>query len=102
MFINLHFKKNYPHFKKIIFISKKKLIAIDLSKQHAFDADPKVIQQINFTGNLDQAGNIFYYLGFSQGLIRKLWILFHLALALGNCWGFCQRKPVFPLMCVSK
>ena len=28
------------------------MIAIDLSKQQALDADPKVIQQINFTGNL--------------------------------------------------
>ena len=30
-----------------------KLIAIDLRKQQALDAEPKVIQQINFTGNLD-------------------------------------------------
>ena len=30
-----------------------KIIAIDLSKQHALDSDPKAIQQINFTGNLD-------------------------------------------------
>ena len=28
------------------------MIAIDLSKQHALDADPRAIQQINFTGNL--------------------------------------------------
>ena len=33
------------------------MIAIDLSKQQALDADPKAIQQINFTGNLDRAGN---------------------------------------------
>ena len=32
-----------------------KMIAIDLSKQQALDADPKAIQQINFTGNLDLA-----------------------------------------------
>ena len=32
-----------------------KMIAIDLSKQQAVDADPKAIQQINFTCNL--AGN---------------------------------------------
>ena len=31
------------------------MIAIDLSKQQAVDADPKAIQQINFTCNL--AGN---------------------------------------------
>ena len=30
---------------------------MDLSKQHTLDADPKSIQQINFTGNLDRAGN---------------------------------------------
>ena len=29
-----------------------KMIVTDLSKQQAFDADPKAIQQINFTGNL--------------------------------------------------
>ena len=29
------------------------MIAIDLSKQQALDADRKAIQQINFTGNLD-------------------------------------------------
>ena len=28
------------------------MIAIDLSKQQALDADPKAIQKINFTGNL--------------------------------------------------
>ena len=31
-----------------------KMIAIDLSKQQAFDADPKAIQQINFTENLEK------------------------------------------------
>ena len=29
-----------------------KLIATDLSKQQKLDADPKAMQQINFTGNL--------------------------------------------------
>ena len=29
------------------------MITIDLSKQQALDADPKAIQQINFTGNLE-------------------------------------------------
>ena len=33
------------------------MIAIDLSKQQALDADPRAIQQINFTGSLDTAGN---------------------------------------------
>ena len=30
------------------------MIAIDLSKQGACDADPRAIQQIYFTGNLDR------------------------------------------------
>ena len=30
---------------------------MDLSKQQALDADPRAMQQIYFTGNLDQAGN---------------------------------------------
>ena len=36
-----YFKENY------------KMIAIDLSKQQALDADPRAIQQIHFTANLD-------------------------------------------------
>ena len=34
-----------------------KMIAIDLSKQLVLDADPRAIQQIIFTANLDRAGN---------------------------------------------
>ena len=37
------------------------MIAVDLSKQQALDADPKAIQQINFTENLDRAGNTRFY-----------------------------------------
>ena len=33
------------------------MIAIDLSKQQAIDVDPRAIQQINFTANLDRHGN---------------------------------------------
>ena len=33
------------------------MIAIGLSKQQALDADPRAIQQINFTANLDRDGN---------------------------------------------
>ena len=32
------------------------MIAIDLSKQQALDIDPRTIQQINVTANLDRAG----------------------------------------------
>ena len=43
---------DYPHFK-----IHYKMIAIDLSKQQALDADPRAIQQINFAVNLDRNGN---------------------------------------------
>ena len=33
------------------------MITTDLSKQQTIDADPKAIQQINFTGNLEAEGN---------------------------------------------
>ena len=36
------------------FLKNYKLIAINLSKQQALDADAKAIQGINFTGNLEQ------------------------------------------------
>ena len=42
---------DYMYFKNYF-----KLIAVDLSKQQALDDDPKAIQQINFTANLDRAG----------------------------------------------
>ena len=38
------------------------LIAVDLSKRQALDGDPKAIQQINFTENLDRAGKTRFYL----------------------------------------
>ena len=31
------------------------MTAVDLSKQQAFDADPRAIQQINFTANVVEA-----------------------------------------------
>ena len=39
------------------------LIAIDLSKQQKLDADPKAMQQINFTGNLEKNATIFFIIG---------------------------------------
>ena len=56
------------------------MIAIDLSKH----ADPRAIQQINFTVNLDRAGNttMFFIIeeaketvsDFSQGTAKVLWM----------------------------
>ena len=41
----------------VYFRDNHKMIAIDLSKQQALDADPRAIQQINFIANLDRANN---------------------------------------------
>ena len=38
-----------------------KMKSIDLSKQQVLEADPKVIQQINFTRNLDRDGQTAIY-----------------------------------------
>ena len=58
------------------------MIAIDLSKHQALDADPRVIQQINVTANLDRGRNARIYfileeaketiLNFSQGTVEVL------------------------------
>ena len=58
------------------------MIAIDLSKQQALDADPGATQQINFTANLDREENttmLFIIeeaketvLDFSQGTVKVL------------------------------
>ena len=45
----------------IYFKNYYKMIAVDLSKQQALDADPKAIQQISFTANLDKTGNTRFY-----------------------------------------
>ena len=59
-----------------------KMIAIVLSKQQALDADPRAIQQINLTANLDRLGNTTMFfiiekaketvLDFSQGNVNVL------------------------------
>ena len=72
---------DYTYFKKYY-----KMIAIDLSKQQALDADPRAIQQINFTANLDRANTRIYFIleeaketifEFSQGTVKVLWMQFH-------------------------
>ena len=40
------------------FIDTYKMIAVDLSKQQALDADPRAIQQINFIANLQSVTKI--------------------------------------------
>ena len=63
-----YFEKNY------------RLIAADLSKQKALDADPKTIQQITFTGKTDNTIRVYYLfqqsketiLEFSKGTTKVL------------------------------
>ena len=45
----------------IYFKDYYKMIAVDLSKQQALDADAKVIQQINFTTHLDRDKNARFF-----------------------------------------
>ena len=68
---------DYPYFKDYC-----KLIPIDISKQQTLDADPKAIQQINFTENLDrdEGTTIFFIteeaketvLDFSKGTVEVI------------------------------
>ena len=68
---------DYPYF-----LDTYKMIAVDLSRQQALDADPRAIQQTNFTANLDRAGNTRAHfileetketiLDFSQGTVKVL------------------------------
>ena len=64
------------------FMDTYKMVAVDLSKQQALDSHPRAIQQINFTANLDRAGNTRFYfileeaketiLDFSHGTVKVL------------------------------
>ena len=45
----------------IYFKNYCKMIAVDLSKQQVLDVDPKAIQQIDFTANLDRVGRTRFY-----------------------------------------
>ena len=68
---------DYPYFNE-----NSKLIAIYLSRKEALDTDPRAIQQVNFTENLDRAEGTWMVfilekvkkgiLDFSQGTVRLL------------------------------
>ena len=59
------------------------MIAIELSKQQALDADPKAMQHVNFTWNLEGQSTIFFIieemkktvLDFSQGTVNVFFVL---------------------------
>ena len=67
---------DYPYFK-----DNYKMIAVDLNKQQALDADPRGIQLINFTANLEDGSTRIYFileeaketiLNFAQGTVNVL------------------------------
>ena len=68
---------DYPYFKE-----NYKMIAIYLNKQQVLGGDPRAIQQINFTTNLDKLSNTTMFfiiekaketvLDFSQGTVTVL------------------------------
>ena len=70
---------DYPYFK-----DSYKMIAVDLSKEQALDADHRAIQQINFKANLDRPDSTRIYfileeaketiLNFAQGTVKVLQI----------------------------
>ena len=57
---------NHLNFKKIY-----RLIAMDLQKQQALDADPRATLQISFTANQNKDGNTTIFL-----ILKKQWKLF--------------------------
>lgn len=61
---------DYPYIPK-----HYKVIALDLNNRKKFDADPKALQQVNSTGNLDWTWNtsMFFILEKAK---KKFWI-FH-------------------------
>ena len=61
------------------FNNNYKMIATDLSKQQALDAGPKPIQQINFTGNLEQVNDAKFF-----QLLKKQ----------KNPFKFCNKETV--------
>ena len=51
------------------------IIAIDLIKQQALDADPKVVEQMTFTGNLDRVARatMFFVTEEAKETILDIW-----------------------------
>ena len=72
---------DFPYFEK-----HYKLIELDIKTQEALDADPKALQEINFTGNISRAeGEVVSFvieqaketvLDFSKGTMRVLQFYF--------------------------
>ena len=72
-----------------------------LEQQEEHDADPKAMEQINFTGNLDTAEQTMFFiieeaketiLDFSQGTVKVLWMSSYIlvtACLTSYCVVFC-------------
>ena len=76
------------------------MTAVDLSKQQAVDADRKAIQQINFTANLDRAGNTresFSFLKKLKKLKSSIKNEIEVVLRLSSKMvGNCGDETIFP------
>ena len=71
-----------------------KMIAIDLDKQQALDADPRAMHQVNFTANLDRAGNIRIYFILEEAKETVLDFT-------RNCKRFVDAIPLSDLIFIS-
>ena len=88
---------DYPYFKKYY-----ELITIDLSKQQKLNADPKAIQQINLTENLDrEEGSTMFFiieeakeavLDLSKGTVQVLWFYVRFNMIIISQWLNITRK----------
>ena len=76
-----------------------KMIAIYLSKEQELDCDPKAVQQVNFTGNLENQSKMFFFtedaketvLDFSQGLVQ-VFLFYFLVLYKMNEYNTLNAK----------
>ena len=59
----------------VFFKNYYKMIAVDLNKQQTLDADPKAIQQVSFTGNLEQTGDTAMFSMLKEG--KKIFCIFY-------------------------
>ena len=89
------------------FMDTYKMIAVDLSKQQALDSDPRAIQQINFTANLDRANTRVYFileeaketiLDFSRGTVKVLQkvyrIYYKIIVNLNTCFALVSATLI--------
>ena len=89
------------------FMDTYKMIAVDLSKQQALDSDPRAIQQINFTANLDRANKRVYFileeaketiLDFSRGTVKVLQkvyrIYYKIIVNLNTCFALVSATLI--------